>query len=95
MPPTDPRFLDADEELVIHDLLLRMALDTQRRERGDPGEVQAAELAASAGAVEGMIARKSAFLADPEQRRALETALGKVGRPRPRTIRIGRVKVME
>lgn len=90
MPPTDPRFLEADEETIIRDLLVRMLLH-ERQAAGPASDVL--ELAANPDAVAAMLERQQEAASSQATRRAIDRALGRSKASKPRSIRFGRGKV--
>lgn len=93
LPPTDPRYLDADEDAIRFDLLVMLANRQKREEAMDPGNAQARDLEDSPDAIAGMLARKSEFMEDPGTHHRLQAAMGNVERTAAKSIRVGRAKV--
>lgn len=90
MPPTDPRFLDAEEGQILMDLVLRLRV--QQQAEGAGNEVVEA-LSRSEEAIEGMLQRKAAFLADPKVGDRLRAASGRSSRPQPTSLRVGAAEI--
>lgn len=86
MPLTDPRYLEADEETVLRDLLLIRSYQAEL----NPGRAQAEGMANEPGIEARMEARKKAAMAEPAMIAALAAVGVKIGPskppPKPKTI---------
>jgi len=71
--PTDPRYLDATDEMIIADLLERASYQAQVRGSAHPDPVSVHD----ADALESYQARKQAALEQPIVKAALERAQGR------------------
>lgn len=91
LPPTDPRFLDVEEDEVLRDLLTHAYYDREVARARNPAGQAVVELAADHDAQERMELRKLAFLRDPGTRAALARLWGltRAGNRRGRVVATG------
>ncbi len=83
MPPTDPRYLDATEEQIFHDLLVQRYLDDDTAMRANPSIAEADE----PGVVEKYQAKKQAIIASGLISKGISLSRGGAKQPRgPMTI---------
>lgn len=76
LPPTDPRFLDVEEDQVLCDLLAHAYYDREIARARNPAAAAVVELASDHDAQERMELRKVAFLRDPGTQAALAKLWG-------------------